>query len=159
MFSASFVILTSFFDLRSYSNALIESKKELAEELGKKRDIEQMDNLSELETRTRNLNSLLVDGERPVDEILFMEELVDSYGLTVDIDVQRNQSSVLTGDSCLLFSLGISGSLSNLLEFMEDVENGNRVAAITDWKISFDENSDGVRANLNVEVFTSQSDE
>jgi len=149
-----FVILPLTNGIKKNSEALITAKRELALV---KSETEKLDQLKKtykrLEQKAEKMENLFASFDVPIDFIRFLEGLAENCQLLIDISPTSFKSDESDSWNSLWFRLTLSGSSSNLLKFIEKLENAPYLIEIQNLLIKKSTNSKTVDATLLIKVF------
>lgn len=132
--------------------------------------IENLENFKKTSEETefdlRKIDNLFIDPVVPVDFITFMEKTADNLSLSHKISPNLSAKTDQNKWTSLVFELNLTGSFSNLMKFLEKMENSpylikiqklkinNLSGGSVKTKIDKDISSGDINAILSIEVFT-----
>lgn len=115
--------------------------------------LEQFKNIYKgLEGDLKKLDDLLVDLEVPVEFINFLEVEAKRLNLDFEISSANNYSDNTNSWSYIIFQSTINGNFSDLLKFLERIENSSYLIEIININIR-DAGNESIRASFSIKVF------
>ena len=140
--AAVFVVINLLMRIRASSQNYLSEKEELAVLKHKEKELEG-ESLAEVLKYRRTLEKLFTDPERPISEIIFLEERADRNGL--DYQVHVGEKKIDQGSPYLEFEIDLSGDLFSILNFFDGLETENNVLFVDRVEFDFAQNqiSDG----------------
>lgn len=105
-----------------------------------------------LEGDLKKIDDLLVNLEVPVEFINFLEGEAQQLNLDFEISSVNNYTDNLNSWSYIIFQATINGNFSDLLKFLESIENSSYLIEIVNINIR-EAGNDSIRATFSIKVF------
>lgn len=156
--SAGFVILTLHSDIRDASDNYLTEKQELVTLKAHANQLEEVDH-QKIKENINEAQNLFSNPERPIEDILFLEEVAENNNLSMDVRVGQKQDSSVNPWSYLEFNLDLEGSFPDILYFLREIETRRWLFSIDSFSAevleSFDieDENRNVSANLSLHVY------
>ncbi len=145
-FSVAFYL---FYEIKEHSSDFVEKKKELKHLQVKTSKLEKMKNQEELESFLEKSHSLFVDPRKPIDTVLFLEEVAEENDLSIKIETERR------GDAnpwpYFVFDIDTMGSFEGTLTFLEEIQSREWVASVE--RLSMERKEDGISAQTILKTY------
>lgn len=145
-----FVTFYFFYNLKEYSDVLTKEDKELKTATLKREAVSQIKDYKRVEKTLEEAYELFVDSKKPLDTILFLEEIAEENNLSITIDTQRNESNEPW--PYFLFHIDVGGSFTDFLLFLEEVNSRKWIASI-DYLEAEKNDEDGVVVKMSIKTY------
>ncbi|MFH1582206.1 MAG: hypothetical protein ABIA08_00365 [bacterium] len=106
----------------------------------------------DLEDNLEKIDDLLVDSEVPVGFINFLENEAQQSNLDFEISSANNQTNKIDSWPYIIFQATANGNFSNLLKFLEKIENSPYLIEIININIREIGNG-AIKATFSIKVF------
>lgn len=150
--AALFVIGSLFMRIKNTSANYLKEKEEIAILRSKERKLEGEDLLQVLSTK-KELEKLFTNPERPISEIVFLENRAANNNL--DHAVSVGEKKTKNGWPYLEFEVDLTGNLDSGLSFFKDLETEKRALFIDELEIDFNQDNfkeDNEKVNLSAKL-------
>ncbi len=149
--AAIFVISQLFTDLRVSAEEYLEKREEFHKLELKERELKDED-LDLILDRKNVLKELFGDPERPIGEIIFLEEKAGENNLEHEVSV--GEEGFRDGWGYTRFEISVSGQLSSILDFLNKLKRDERVLFIDEFNFDFKEydHEDPLQSSVDTEI-------
>ncbi len=121
VFTSGFIINSLFFDIKEASDKYLEEKEEIRELTVKNEKLKD-ENQQEIKEMITSLNELFINQERPVEEIIFLENTIEKNNLSGEVKVGETENSSSDYWSYLNLNVEIKGAENEIFSFLTDLE-------------------------------------
>jgi cell division protein FtsB len=142
IFTSGFIIFSLFIDIKEASAQYLKEKEEIRE-LTVKNEKLRDENHQEVKEMITSVNRLFINPDRPVEEIIFLENKIKESNLSGQLEVGKKENSVSDPWPSLNFNLELKGSRNQIFSFLQKLKEKEWLFSIDKMSIkNLDQNED-----------------